>query len=162
MGGAARTKSGGGGAPGAGERLLTTLLAEMDGLGQHEGAIVLACTNRPDAVDAALLRAGRCDEVVYVGLPDQEGRLQALLAHTANVAIDGDVDMRDVASRSEGFTGADIASLVRQAAMCALDDADEVVAVNCKHFHKALALTRPSVDDEDIARYERWAMAKRH
>ncbi|XRB05201.1 cell division control protein 48 [Pycnococcus provasolii] len=162
VGGAARTKSGGGGAPGAGERLLTTLLAEMDGLGQHDGAIVLACTNRPDAVDAALLRAGRCDEVVYVGLPDQEGRLQALLAHTANVAIDGDVDMRDVASRSEGFTGADIASLVRQAAMCALDDADEVVAVNCKHFHKALALTRPSVDDEDIARYERWAMAKRH
>ena len=135
----------------------------MDGLGAkvaEEAAfapapIVVACTNRPDVLDAALLRGGRFDEVVYIGPPSEEARERALRVHSAGMTLADDVDLQELVRRTEGFTGADVASLCRQAGMCALDDegADAVAAV---HFNAALECTRQSVTRETCARFERW------
>ncbi|WP_311195357.1 ATP-dependent zinc metalloprotease FtsH [Suttonella sp. R2A3] len=101
------------------EQTLNQLLVEMDGFEGNEGVIVIAATNRPDVLDPALLRPGRFDRQVVVGLPDLKGREQILKVHMRKKPIDEDVKPRDIARGTPGFSGADLANLVNEAALFA-------------------------------------------
>ncbi len=99
------------------EQTLNQLLVEMDGFSKNEGIIVMAATNRADILDPALLRPGRFDRTIYVGLPDIKGREAILRVHTRNKPLDEDVDLQVVAKRTPGFTPADLENLVNEAAL---------------------------------------------
>ena len=101
------------------EQTLNQLLVEMDGFGSNEGVVVLAATNRVDILDPALLRPGRFDRQVYVGLPDIKGREEILTIHAHNKPLAEDVDLGQVAKGTPGFTGADLENLLNEAALLA-------------------------------------------
>ncbi len=117
------------------EQTLNQLLVEMDGFEGSEGIIVIAATNRPDVLDPALLRPGRFDRQVVVGLPDVKGREQILKVHMRKVPLAADVDAMIVARGTPGFSGADLANLVNEAALfAARENAREV---HMEHFDRA-------------------------
>ena len=99
------------------EQTLNQLLVEMDGFASNEGVIVLAATNRADILDPALLRPGRFDRQIYVGLPDIKGREEILRVHARNKPLAEDVDLRTIAQATVGFTGADLENLLNEAAL---------------------------------------------
>ena len=101
------------------EQTLNQLLVEMDGFGRNEGVVVLAATNRADVLDPALLRPGRFDRQVYVGLPDIPGREEILKIHAKDKPLAEDVDLADIARGTPGFTGADLENLLNEAALLA-------------------------------------------
>jgi cell division protease FtsH len=101
------------------EQTLNALLVEMDGFESSEGVILVAATNRPDVLDPALLRPGRFDRQVVVPLPDYKGRMEMLKVHTVKVPISDDINLEVIAKRTPGFSGADIANLVNEAALSA-------------------------------------------
>lgn len=101
------------------EQTLNQLLVEMDGFGVNEGVIIIAATNRPDILDPALLRPGRFDRNVVVGLPDVKGREQILMVHARNKPMHEEVDLEEVAKGTPGFTGADLENLLNEAALLA-------------------------------------------
>lgn len=101
------------------EQTLNQLLVEMDGFGVNEGVIVVAATNRPDILDPALLRPGRFDRQVVIGIPDVKGRLAILKVHAKGKKIHPDVDLRVIAQTTPGFTGADLENLMNEAALIA-------------------------------------------
>ena len=101
------------------EQTLNQLLVEMDGFGSHEGIIVIAATNRPDILDPALLRPGRFDRQVTVSYPDINGREEILKVHSRNKALEATVDLKEIAKTTAGFTGADLANLLNEAALLA-------------------------------------------
>jgi cell division protease FtsH len=117
------------------EQTLNQLLVEMDGFEGGEGVIVIAATNRPDVLDPALLRPGRFDRQVVVGLPDVRGREQILKVHMRKVPLDGDVDAMTIARGTPGFSGADLANLVNEAALFAARE--NAKDVRMEHFDKA-------------------------
>jgi cell division protease FtsH len=101
------------------EQTLNALLVEMDGFSSNSGVIIMAATNRPETLDPALLRPGRFDRHVSVDRPDVKGREQILKVHVAKVKLDGSVDLKEIARITPGFVGADLASLVNEAALLA-------------------------------------------
>ncbi|MDR3552348.1 MAG: ATP-dependent zinc metalloprotease FtsH, partial [Clostridia bacterium] len=101
------------------EQTLNQLLVEMDGFGANEGVIVVAATNRPDILDPALLRPGRFDRQVFVGMPDIKGREEILKVHSRGKPLAPDVDLAEIAKATVGFTGADIENLLNEAALLA-------------------------------------------
>ena len=101
------------------EQTLNQLLVEMDGFGSHDGIIVMAATNRPDILDPALLRPGRFDREITVGAPDIKGRADILRVHSKNKPLEESVDLEVVAKKTAGFTGADLANLLNEAALLA-------------------------------------------
>src|SRR5207247_10872384 len=101
------------------EQTLNQLLVEMDGFDTSKGVIIMAATNRGDVLDPALLRPGRFDRQVIVDRPDLRGRDAILKVHTRGVALDRSVDLRTLAARTPGFTGADLANVVNEAALLA-------------------------------------------
>src|SRR5699024_4823934 len=101
------------------EQTLNQLLVEMDGFGTNEGVIVMAATNRADILDPALLRPGRFDRTIYVGVPDVKGREQILGVHSKNKKLASDVDLKYIARRTPGFTPADLENLMNEAALLA-------------------------------------------
>jgi len=117
------------------EQTLNQLLVEMDGFEGGEGVIVIAATNRPDVLDPALLRPGRFDRQVVVPLPDIRGREGILKVHMRKVPLDDDVEPRTIARGTPGFSGADLANLVNEAALFAARDAAKTVAM--EHFERA-------------------------
>lgn len=150
---------------GSGTRIVNQLLTEMDGVEDRKGVYILAATNRPDIIDPAILRPGRLDTILYVGLPQLQDRVEILKAVTKNrtkPVLAEDVDLSDLATKTDGYTGADLAGLVRQAAMMALKDTinnpdiplDEICVKN-EHFTKALCLLRPSVTLQDRKIYDK-------
>lgn len=104
------------------EQTLNQLLVEMDGFGRTEGVIVLAATNRPDILDPALLRPGRFDRQIYVGVPDAKGRQEILKVHAKDKRLGEDVDLKTVALATAGLTGADLSNLLNEAAILAARD----------------------------------------
>ncbi len=101
------------------EQTLNQLLVEMDGFDPTSGVVLLAATNRPEVLDPALLRAGRFDRQVLVDRPDKRGRIEVLRVHIQKVTVDAEVDLEQVAALTPGFTGADLANLVNEAALAA-------------------------------------------
>jgi transitional endoplasmic reticulum ATPase len=136
------------------ERIVNQLLTSIDGLEDMEGVVVLAATNRPDIVDNALLRAGRFDRLMLIPAPDLEARKSIFRIHTKEMPLDESVNLDDLAERSEGFVGADIESLCREAGILALRESMDAEKVKMEHFEKALSKARPSVDEETIKFYE--------
>jgi cell division protease FtsH len=109
------------------EQTLNQLLVEMDGFAPNEGIVVVAATNRPDILDPALLRPGRFDRQVTVGAPDVKGREQILHIHAKKVALDPAVDLRQIARGTPGFSGAELANLVNEAALFAVRSGRQIV-----------------------------------
>ncbi|KAH9772367.1 cell division control protein 48 [Citrus sinensis] len=136
-----------------GERLLSTLLTEMDGLEQAKGILVLAATNRPHAIDAALMRPGRFDLVLYVPPPDLEARHEILRVHTRNMKVGDDVDLRSIAEETELFTGAELEGLCREAGIVALREDISATAVRNRHFQTVKDSLKPALTKEEIDSY---------
>lgn len=111
------------------EQTLNQLLVEMDGFENNEGVILIAASNRPDVLDPALLRPGRFDRQVTVGRPDVKGREGILKVHTSTVPLTDEVDLKIIARGTPGFTGADLANLVNEAALLAARDDKKAVAM---------------------------------
>ena len=102
------------------ERMVNQLLSEMDGIVPLSKVVVIAATNRPDIIDPALLRPGRFDRLIYVPPPDKQARLEILKVHTKSVPLSPDVNLEALAEKTEGYTGADLEALVREATMISL------------------------------------------
>ena len=151
---------------GVGERVVSQLLTELDGLEELEDVVVIATTNRPDLIDPALLRPGRLDRHVHVPVPDAGAREKIFEVHSRNKPLADGVDLADLADRTEGYVGADIEAVCREASMAAsrefinsvdpeeVDDSIENVLVTTDHFEEALDEVGPSVDADLRERYE--------
>ncbi|HUF51382.1 MAG TPA: CDC48 family AAA ATPase [Longimicrobiales bacterium] len=153
----APARGGGLGEPAVTERVVNTLLAELDGLEELRGVVVIGASNRPELLDPALLRPGRFDDLIYVPVPSEEGRLHILRIHTRNMPLADDVDLASLAPRTPGYTGADLEDLVRRAGLQALRDDLDVQTVPMHYFEKALTETRASVTDEMDREYRELA-----
>ena len=127
------------------ERVLNQLLAEMDGLEDLKDILIIAATNRPDMLDPAILRPGRFDRILLVNTPDEKGREIILNIHTKKMKKAKNVNIRDIAKRAIGYTGADLEAIVREAGMLALRENIEATEVKKKHFNEALKKIKPSV-----------------
>ena len=148
-------RGGGLGEPQVTERVVNTILSEMDGLEDLGSVVVIGATNRPNLIDPALLRPGRFDELIYVTVPDREGRRHILGIHTRNMPLADDVDLDAMAARTDRFTGADLEDLVRRAGLFALRESLEAQRVTDAHFERALKETRASVTPEMETEYEK-------
>ncbi|WP_419807780.1 CDC48 family AAA ATPase [Sphingomonas sp.] len=150
-------RGGGMGEPQVTERVVNTILAEMDGLEELQAVVVIGATNRPNLIDPALLRPGRFDELIYVGLPDQAGRRRILGIQSAKMPLADDVDLDRVARQTERFTGADLEDVVRRAGLSALRRSLDTQAVTMADFEAALTDSRASVTPEVEREYEQMA-----
>ncbi|XP_065359208.1 nuclear valosin-containing protein-like isoform X4 [Calliphora vicina] len=150
---------------GSGTRVVNQLLTEMDGVEDRQGVYILAATNRPDIIDPAILRPGRLDTILYVGLPELQDRVEILKANTKSgtkPVLAADVSFDELACLTDGYTGADLAGLVRQASMLALKESInntelklDDLCVNQSHFRKAIHMLRPSVSAQDRKVYDK-------
>ncbi len=136
------------------ERVISQMLTEMDGLESLHDVVVIAATNRPDIVDPALMRPGRFDKSIYIGMPDQDARRSILGIHAKGKPLDDDVDLDEVAKRTEEYSGADLAAVVNEAVMLAVreiveggempsDEELRAKKVGMAHFQKALETVVP-------------------
>ena len=148
---------GGGGEPAVTERVVNTMLAEIDGLEELQGVVVIGATNRPTLLDPALLRPGRFDELIYVSVPDIAGRLQILKIHTADMPLANDIDIESLADRTHGYTGADLEDVTRRAGLNALREDMEATQISMRFFETALKETRASVTPDMEREYEQIA-----
>ncbi|MEM3369913.1 MAG: CDC48 family AAA ATPase [Candidatus Micrarchaeia archaeon] len=136
------------------ERMVNTLLLEMDGIEQLKNIVVIAATNRPDILDPALLRPGRFDNIIEIPLPDEKTRLEILKVHTKRMPLDKDVDLEALAAKLNNATGADIEGIVREAGMNAIRaKRDKVKMVD---FEKAITSIVPTVRKEHTERIKRF------
>jgi transitional endoplasmic reticulum ATPase len=137
-----------------GERVVNALLTEMDGLQNLKNVVVLAATNRPDIIDPALLRSGRFDKTVQTPQPDEKTRKEIFGVHTRSMPLSENVDLAFLAKRSDGYSGADIEGVCREAGMNAIRaDAEKVLP---EHFEKAFASIKPAANKpnrESIKRF---------
>lgn len=150
----APTRGSAAGEPRVVERMVNTLLSEMDGLEELRGVVVIGATNRPDLMDPALLRPGRFDEVVLVPPPDEKARLDILKVHVKNMALEGDVKIKELAKKTKGYSGADIEALCRKSGMIALHEDINISKISLKHFHEALRKINPSTTPRTKEYYE--------
>ena len=148
------------------ERVISQFLTELDGLEILTNVVVIAATNRPDIIDPALLRPGRFDRILYVPPPDRDSRLQIIKIHTKKKHLAEDVDINRLADLTEGYTGADIASLTSAAVMLALrahiskykdpkeaEKHKEELEINMKHFEQAMEKIRP-LSTQELTMYK--------
>ena len=142
------------------ERVISQLLTELDGLEELRDVTVIAATNRPDIIDPALLRPGRFDRLIYIPPPDKEARKEIFKIHTRNKPLADDVDIDELAEKTEGYTGADIAAVCNEAVMTAIREyinkhgeklkKEELkkLKVEKRHFEAALKKIKPLPEDE--------------
>eukprot|EP01033_Poteriospumella_lacustris_P007538 gene7538-5420_t len=170
---------------GASDRVMNQLLTEMDGVGQKKNVFIIGATNRPDIIDAALMRPGRLDQLVYIPMPDFESRLSILKAVLRKTPISKDVDLNYLAAATEKFTGADLTEICQRAAKLAIredimrnierekvkqeaiaqgivqegevEEEDMVPEILPRHFEEAVRNARRSVSDRDLAQYSSFA-----
>src|SRR5918995_526168 len=149
------------------ERVISQFLTELDGLEILTNVVVIGATNRPDIIDPALLRPGRFDRILYVPPPDRESRLQIIRIHTKKKHLAEDIDINRLADATDGYTGADIASLSSAAVMLALREhvskykdpkeagkRKEELKIHMKHFEEAMKKIRP-LSTQDLNMYKR-------
>ena len=139
------------------ERIVNQLLTSLDGIEVLQGVVVLAATNRPDIIDTGLLRAGRFDKIIYIPPSDAESRLKILQVHTREMPLAKDVNLKEIAQKAEGYVGADLENLCREAGMVAYRENPDATEVAQKHFLSALKIIRPSVDEEVVKFYQNLA-----
>ncbi len=139
------------------ERIVSQLLTEMSGLEELKDVVVVAATNRPDMLDPALLRPGRFDKLIFVPPPDEKGRLEILKVHTRFMPLAKDVSLEEIAKRTEGYSGADLEALCREAALFALREDINAKEVKMKHFEKAMEKIKPSLSKELVEAYKKVA-----
>jgi len=135
------------------ERIVNQLLTSMDGLEDMENVFVMAATNRPDIVDPALLRPGRFDKLVLIPIPDEATRLKILQVHAKNMPLEK-VDLPALAKVLEGYVGADMENLCREAGLAALRKNRTATKVTMEHFEAALAVVKPSTTPDTAKYYE--------
>ncbi|MEM4488262.1 MAG: CDC48 family AAA ATPase [Desulfurococcaceae archaeon] len=145
------------------DRIVNQLLTELDGIQPLRRVVVIAATNRPDLLDPALLRPGRFDKLVYVPPPDYKARVEIFKVHTRKTPLGEDFNLHELAKRTEGYTGADIAAVCKEAAMYALRESFtkagslQVVKVEMRHFLEALNSIPPSLSKSDVEMYDQLA-----
>ncbi len=139
------------------ERVITQLLAELDGIERLENVVVIGATNRPDILDPALLRPGRFDRLVYVPPPDFHARLEIFKIHTRNMPLAEDVNLEELARMTEGYAGSDIESLCREAALMALREDINAAKVHRRHFMEALKRVPSTISEAMLNVYRNWA-----
>jgi transitional endoplasmic reticulum ATPase len=137
---------------GVSERVISQLLTEMDGMVTLQDIVVIAATNRPDMVDSAVLRPGRFDRLIYVPEPDEKSRLQIFKIYTKNMPVAADVDLSQLTTATKYYSGADIESLCREAAMHALRRDVAAQQVTMKDFQDAMKEMGPSISPD----MEKW------
>ena len=146
-----------------GVHTVTTLLNELDGFQAMEHVYVLAATNKPEILDPALIRAGRLDRCVYVGLPDSDARRDILKINMRDMKLGDDLDDSVLAEITEGYSGAEIAQICEEARDAAIEEHKQsgvTHLVSQKHFDHALTKTRKSVTAEMIQGYEAWGASR--
>jgi len=136
------------------ETIVNQILTEIDGIESLENVVVIGATNRHDLLDPSLLRPGRFDSVVLVPSPDKEARLEIFKIHTKDMPLKG-VDLEELADKTEGYTGADIEGICKEAGLSALRENMKAKEVTKKNFEKALEKIKPSVSKTDLKRYEK-------
>ena len=136
------------------ERVVAQLLTSMDGVESMRNVTVMAATNRPDMIDPALLRPGRFDRMVLVGKPDGASRLNILKIHTRKMPLGNDVDLNMLSDMTDGYVGADIAGLCREAGLAAYRENRDAEKVCMRHFLLAMERVVPSVDQSTFDSYE--------
>ncbi|MFW9793289.1 MAG: CDC48 family AAA ATPase [Candidatus Thorarchaeota archaeon] len=138
---------------GVSQRIVNQFLAELDGMQTLQNVLVIGATNRADILDPAVLRPGRFDGVVFVPPPDTDARLEIFRVHTREMPLANDVSLEKLADETEGYSGADIEGLIREAAMAAVRDDWKAKPVEMKHFEEALKEVRPSISPDDVKRF---------
>jgi len=133
------------------DRVVASLLTELDGVEQLRNVVVIGATNRPDLVDPALLRPGRLERLVYVPPPDADARADILRAAAKDVPLASDVDLAKLAADLDGFSAADCAALVREAALAAMRESLDAAQVTAAHVETARQRIRPSLDAVQVA-----------
>lgn len=136
------------------ETVVNQLLTELDGIEALENVVILGATNRPDMLDTSLIRPGRFDSMVLVPAPDEEARLDIFKIHSKKMPLK-DVDLNVLARKTEGYSGADIEGICREAGLNALRQDIKAKEVTSKHFEKALEGKRPSITEQDAKRYDK-------
>ena len=147
-------------------RVVNQLLTEMDGLNERKNVFIIAASNRPDIIDPAMLRPGRLDKLIYVDLPNPQERTEILQAISRKSPLSSDVNLTAIANdpRCDGFSGADLSALLREAALASLRDqfsslqtigTNNHVQITMEHFNRAFSRTFPSVSKHERASYER-------
>ncbi len=137
------------------ERVLNQLLAEIDGLEDLKDVTIIGATNRPDMLDPAILRPGRFDRVILVDIPDETSRQRILEIHTKKTPLGDDVDIRELVKLTDGFVGADLEALVREAALNALRKDNSASMVMLDDFDEAFKRVKPSVSRDTAQRYKK-------
>ncbi|RSD36329.1 MAG: transitional endoplasmic reticulum ATPase, partial [Methanohalophilus sp.] len=137
------------------EQVVNQMLTEIDGLEPLNEVVVIAATNRPDLIDPALLRSGRFDRLVMVGATLADGREKIFQIHTKGIPLDSDVDIKELATITEGYVGSDIESICREAAMLSLRENFDNEKVSKRHFLSAMEKVKPTVNEDMIDFYNR-------
>ncbi|KAI3352919.1 hypothetical protein L3Q82_019499 [Scortum barcoo] len=177
----AKSRGGGAGdAGGAADRVINQILTEMDGMSDKKNVFIIGATNRPDIIDAAILRPGRLDQLIYIPLPDKPSRTAILNANLRKSPVARDVDLEYLSSITDGFSGADLTEICQRACKLAIreaieaeikaerqrqsrpgipmdEDFDPVPEIRKDHFEEAMRFARRSVSDNDIRKYEMFA-----
>lgn len=157
------------------DRMLNQILTEMDGMNQKKNVFVIGATNRPGLLDSALMRPGRLDQLVYIPLPDKLSRLSILKTKLSKAPVSKDVDLDELAKKTEGFSGADLTEICQRAAKFAIRDSiraelvrkdtekdgkepeDPVPELTMEYFNMAMENARKSVTQQEIAQFEAFA-----
>jgi transitional endoplasmic reticulum ATPase len=140
------------------DSIVNQILVEMDGIENKKGIVVIASTNRPDLVDPALLRPGRFDRLLFVIAPDYDGRVKILKVHTKNMPLAKDISLKKIAQITEGYSGADLENLCREAGMNAIrEKMNDLEKIELKHFEKALEKIKSTLSKEVVERHEQLA-----
>ncbi|MDR1819638.1 MAG: CDC48 family AAA ATPase [Methanobrevibacter sp.] len=149
----ASSRGGSTGDSGVTQRVVNQLLTEIDGMEELRDVAIIAATNRPDILDSGLIRPGRFDRHIKVDSPDEKGRLAIFKVHTKDMPLSNDVSLEKLAKESEGYVGADIEAVCREAAMLTLRKSMESDEVPIKSFNKAMEKIKPVSNEDDLIHY---------
>jgi transitional endoplasmic reticulum ATPase len=139
------------------ERVVDTLLTEMDGLTGLKNVVVIAATNRPDLLDMALLRGGRFDRIIEIPPPEEKTRLEIFKIHSRSMPTAKGIDLEDLAKKTDGYTGADIENICREAGMAAIRRGVDTKEVTKGDFEDALSTVKPSITKAYVDKIKKFA-----